>query len=339
MTLIVRPLDLTPVQMRAIKRSNARLALVPRLKVDGWRLTAGQWLTARVGSTAERVTAAWLKRLGVTVETHRIPHGDIEVPVRILRPAGPPRGAVLDIHGGGWVVGSAGLNDRINAPLAAEAGLAVVSIDYRLLNDVRGVTLQDAVDDCLAAARWFVASAFDLFGVERLFVTGESAGAHLAALVLLALRDEGLAGTVRGCVFTYGVFSLDGTPSVRAAGPETLLLNGPTMAADLARLVPDRDAAGRRRPDVSPLYADLTGLPPALFLTGDLDPLRDDSRLMAEAWSRIAPAELVTVPASPHGFMHFGGPAAAGARAVIRTWLETRLSEAVDPVSVDNGNR
>ena len=58
----------------------------------------------------------------------------------------------------------------------------------------------------------------------------------------------------------------------------------PQVLADLGRLTPDRDEAGRRSPDISPLYADLRGMPPALFVAGDLDPLRDDSRLMAEAW-------------------------------------------------------
>lgn len=328
MALRTRTLDLTPAERAAVARTNATLALVPRLRVDGWRLAAGQWLTARLGGAAERVTAAWLARQGVTVETRRIPAGSIEVPIRILRPSGPPRAVVLDIHGGGWVVGSAALNDRLNAHLAAEAGLAVVSVDYRLLNETHGVTMADALSDCIVAARWLTAAAIETFGVARLILIGESAGGHLAALTALALRDQGGFGAFIGCVFIYGVFDLGGTPSVRTAGPDTLLLNGPTMVADLARLLPDRDKAGLRDPDVSPLYADLTGLPPALFIAGDGDPLRDDSRFMAEAWSRIAPAELIQAPASPHGFMHFGGPAAIKGRAAIREWLESRLSAA-----------
>jgi acetyl esterase/lipase len=323
MTVRVRRLDLTPAERRAALRGNAALALVPRLKADGWRLTATQWLSSRFGATAARVTAAQLRRRGVRVETVRIPSEDGDVSVRILNPPGPPRGVVLDMHGGGWVVGSAGLNDHLNADLVAERGLAVVSVDYRLLSEPRGVLMEHAMADCQAAGRWLARNARGRFGTDRLFLSGQSAGAHLAALTAIALRDEGRFGDFRGCVFTYGVYDLSGTPSARAAGPETLVLNGPTLAADLGRLTPDRDEAGRRRPDISPLYADLHGMPPALFVTGDLDPLRDDSRLMAEAWS--GDAELLQVPLAPHGFIHFGGPLAVRSLAEIEAWLERRL--------------
>ena len=325
MTVRVRRLDLTPAERRAALTGNKALALVPRLKADGWRLTATQWLSSRFGATAARVTAVQLRRRGVRVETVSIPSADGTVAVRILNPPGRPRGVVLDIHGGGWVVGSAGLNDHLNADLAAEADLAVISVDYRLLSEPGGVLMQHALSDCAAAGRWLADNALRRFGTDRLFLSGQSAGAHLAALTAVTLRDEGLAGIFRGCVLTYGVYDMSGTPSARAAGPETLVLNGPTLAADLGRLTPDRDEAGRRRPDISPLYADLHGMPPALFVSGDLDPLRDDSRLMADAWP--ADAELLEVPLAPHGFIHFGGPLATRALAEIQAWLERRLRE------------
>lgn len=335
MSLVTRRLELTAAERTVIDRINAVLVVTPRLKVDGWRLAAGQWLNARLSPAAERVTELWLSRRGVTVETLNLPNGSGSVPVRILHPAGQARAVVLDIHGGGWVVGSAGLNDRLNAHLVAEAGLAVVSVDYRLLNEPRGVFLPDAVSDCLAAARWLVAHAAERFGADQLLLIGESAGGHLAALTALELRTSGQLDAFLGCIFVYGAFDLTGTPSVRNAGPDTLLLNGPTMAADLARLTPGLDEARRRQPDISPLYADLTGMPPALFLVGEIDPLVDDSRLMAAAWAGAAPAELVIAPASPHGFMHFGGPNAAHARAAIRDWLDHRL--ATDSVDKPTG--
>jgi acetyl esterase/lipase len=205
-----------------------------------------------------------------------------------------------------------------------EAGLAVVSVDYRLLSEPRGVQMQHALADCMAAGRWLAENATDRFGTDRLFLAGQSAGAHLAALTGLALRDEGRFGDFRGCVLVYGVYDLSGTPSVRTAGPETLILNGPTLASDLGRLTPERDEAGRQSPDVSPLYADLHGMPPALFVAGDLDPLRDDSRLMAEAWP--TDADLLQVPLGPHGFIHFGGSLANRSLAGIRLWIEARLA-------------
>lgn len=324
MTARVRRLELTPAERRAAARANAALALVPRLKADGWRLTAGQWLSGRFGAVAGQFTAAQLKRRGVRVETLRIPSDDGGVSVRILNPPGAPRGVLLDMHGGGWVVGSAGLNDHLNADLAAEAGLAVVSVDYRLLSEARGIRMEHAIADCVAAGRWLAEHGPARFGTDRLFLTGQSAGGHLAALTALALRDEGRFGDFRGCVLVYGVYDLSGTPSARAAGPDTLILNGPTLAADLGRLTPDRDEAGRRRPDISPLCADLRDLPPALFIAGDLDPLRDDSRLMANAW--LSDAELIEVPLAPHGFIHFGGPVAIRSLREIRAWLEHRLA-------------
>jgi acetyl esterase/lipase len=322
MPATVRRLELTPSERRAATRINAALGVMPRLKPDGWRLQAGQWASATFGGAAQTVTAAWLRRRGVRVETLRIPSPDGGVPVRILHPPAPPRGVILDMHGGGWVVGSAGLNDHLNADLAAETGLAVVSVDYRLLNEARGVMLHDAIADCAAAGRWLIDNAAARFGTMDIFLCGQSAGAHLTALTAMALRDEGRLGAVRGCVLVYGVYDLSGSPSVRSAGRDSLILNGPTLAADLARLLPDRDEAGRRRPDVSPLYASMRDLPPALFIAGDLDPLRDDSVLMAEAWSAVAPAELIEVPLAPHGFIHFGGPLARRALSEIRLWLD-----------------
>jgi acetyl esterase/lipase len=330
----VRRLDLTPAERRSAVRMNSALAVMPRLATDGWRLEAGQWASATFGVAAQTVTAGWLRARGVRVETLRIPTPDGGVPVRILHPKGPPRAVVLDMHGGGWVVGSAGLNDHLNADLAAQAGLAVVSVDYRLLSESRGVFLPAAIADCIAASNWLVDNALDRFGTERLFLSGQSAGAHLAALAAMTLRDAGRLGAFEGAVLVYGVFDLSGTPSVRAAGPETLILNGPTLAADLARLTPDLDEAGRRGSAVSPLHAPMRDLPPALFVAGDLDPLRDDSLHMADAWSAAAPSELVEVPLAPHGFIHFGGPVAARALSEIRRWLEIRLESGISDTPV-----
>lgn len=194
-----------------------------------------------------------------------------------------------------------------------------------LLSERQGVFIESAIADGLAAALWTL-DHLRVLGARDLFLIGDSAGAHLAALTALGLRDQGRIGPVRGCVFAYGVFDLAGTPGVRAAGPDTLLFDGPSMGADLARLAPHRDPDALRASDVSPLYADLTGLPPALFLAGEADPLLDDSRLMAAAWGRAGDADLILAPETPHGFLHFGGPAARGGRRAIRAWLDHRLS-------------
>ncbi|TAJ60151.1 alpha/beta hydrolase fold domain-containing protein [Brevundimonas sp.] len=335
MTLTVHQLQLSPAQSRAAQRVNAGMVRAPRLKLGGWRLAVGMRLNGVISAAAGRMTAAALKRRGVSVSSEVIPGPGGPLPLRLLLPTGLPRALVVDLHGGGWVFGSAALNDRLTGHLA-EAGLAVASVDYRLLDEARGVWLPDAVADCAATLRWGIGEGRTRFGVDRVFVIGESAGAHLAALALQRLRDDGL-GPLPAPVFVQGVFDLAGSPSVRAADARTLLFDGPNLMRDLGRLTPERDEAGRRAPDVSPLYGDLSGMPPALFITGEADPLRDDSRLMAERWSAHADTVLLEVPLAPHGFQHFVAASAAPAQAFIRRWIEQGLTG--ERVSVENATR
>ena len=335
MALTVHTLSLTPAQTRAARRINAAMTVAPRLKLDGWRLRLGLRLNPIADRAVGRLGALTLKRRGVAVSSFAIGPVAHPVPLRILQPATAPRALLIDFHGGGWVIGSAALNDGLTRHFA-EAGLAVASVDYRLLDDVRGVWMHDAVDDCATALRWALNEGRDRFGVDKVFLVGESAGAHLAALALMKLRDEGHP-RLPACIFVQGVFDLSGSPSARAAGPETLLFDGPNLPRDLGRLTPGLDEAGRRAPHLSPLYADLAGLPPALFVTGELDPFRDDSLLMAEAWARHAPVDFVDVPTAPHGFQHFRAPTARLAQAFMRRWINQ--TEALEAVSVENPDR
>ena len=311
------------------------MAVAPRLKLGGWRLQLGMRLNSVAAKTAGRLSAASLKRRGVTVSSTSIGPASNPVSLRILEPATPPRALIVDLHGGGWVIGSAALNDPLTAHFV-EAGYAVISVDYRLLDEARQVWMPDAVEDCVTALRWALNEGRTRFGVTDVFLTGESAGAHLAALALLKLRDEGIT-PLPPCIFVQGVFDLSGTPSVRAAGAETLLFDGPNLTRDLGLLTPGLDEDGRRHSELSPLYADLSGLPPALFVMGEVDPLRDDSILMAEAWGRYADAVLLDVPTAPHGFQHFGAPTAALAQAAIRDWISAQI--AAERVSVENKDR
>jgi acetyl esterase/lipase len=335
MSLTVQTLPLTPGQTRSSRRVNTVMAAAPRLKPDGWRLQLGQRLMPIADRAVGRLGALTLKRRGVAVSGLAIGPAAHPVPLRILQPATPPRALLIDFHGGGWVIGSAALNDGLTRHFV-EAGLAVASVDYRLLDEVRGVWMPDAVEDCANALRWALNEGRDRFNVDQVFLMGESAGAHLAALALLKLRDEGQT-RLPACIFVQGVFDLSGTPSARAAGPETLLFDGPNLPRDLGRLTPGLGEAGRRAPDLSPLHADLSGLPPALFVTGELDPFRDDSVLMAEAWGRHAPVDLLDVPTAPHGFQHFGAPTAALVQAFMRRWIDE--TAALEPVSVENPDR
>ena len=230
-------------------------------------------------------------------------HDGHHVGVRVTRPAGQLRGVALDVHGGGWFTGRAAMNDQANAALAQALDIAVVSVDYRLAPEW---PFPAAVHDCTAAARWLLANAAAEFGTNRAVVIGESAGAQPALLTLLALRDEPEpSGPFRAAVFSYGVFDLSHTPSQRGAGagPDVLSPDGIEFFTRLylGELTHER----RRCADVSPLYADFTGLPPALLMAGTADHFVDDSAFLAARWQRGNPdTQLVLYQDAPHGAHH-----------------------------------
>lgn len=322
MALQERTLELTAAQLRAARRVNTLLSVAPRLKPDGWRLRLSQRLNRPVDRIVGQIGAALLKRKGVAVASQG--PADSPVPIRIMSPVGQAKALVMDLHGGGWVIGSAALNDHLTSHLARD-GFAVGSVDYRLLDDKVGIWMQDAVEDCVAALRWAQDAGRKLYGVRSVLVIGESAGAHLAALALLALRDRSGLDGIAGVVFVQGVFDLSGSARVRAAGPETLLFDGPNLERDLSRLTPGLSEAERRDPRLSPLYASLEGLPPALFISGTIDPFSEDSQRLAEAWARTGDATILHVPEAPHAFQHLGNASASLAQAEIRSWMTERV--------------
>lgn len=226
--------------------------------------------------------------------------------VRISRPDRPPRGVYLHIHGGGWTLGSPEQYDLYNQHIATETGLEVVAVEYRLAPESAWPA---PAEDCLAAAHWTLAR-YD----GPLIVGGESAGAHLAAILLVQLRDEGFANRLAGAVLTYGMYDLRLTPSARNWGEENLVLSTPIIEWFCGNLVQGR--IDPRDPAISPLFADLTGLPPALFQIGTFDPLLDDSLFMAARWQAAGNrTDLAIWPGGVHGFDQFDLPMAAEAHA------------------------
>lgn len=314
------PFGLTSADIEEARRLNRRLAWMPRFRPRG---RAKAFMMQGFVHARQILPPRWPKRLGVSIETRQIACGTRRVGLRILHPPERPRGVYLDIHGGGWIVGNARCDDPANALMAAKAGMAVVSVDYHLALDNR---LDRSIADCRAAAFWLTENAEALFGAGKIVIGGESAGAHLAALTLLSLRDAGQAGKIGGAVLFYGVYDLSGSPSLRAAGPETLVLHGPSAFPNLKRLTAGCSEEERRHPDISPLYADLGGLPPALFLVGNIDPLFDDSQEMARRWNVAnGNAGLVVVPEAPHAFNRLPTRMANKANAYVRHWVEQNL--------------
>jgi acetyl esterase/lipase len=247
-------------------------------------------------------------------EERRLPGPAGEIALRSFVPD-EVRAVYLDLHGGGFFMGSALMDDRPNAALARRARVATVSVDYRLAPEHPHPA---APDDCEAAALWLVENAKREFGTERLLIGGASAGANLAVVTLLRLRDRhGAASAFRAANLVFGVYDLAGTPSQRRAGVPSY--------RDL--YLPGLDPEQRRDPDVSPLHADLAGLPPALFTVGTADSLLDDTLFLAMRWRAAGnAAELALYPESRHGFTLFPTAMARAANDRIEAWVAQRAS-------------
>jgi acetyl esterase len=221
-----------------------------------------------------------------------------------LREFRPDRvdGAMLHIHGGGWMTGEPELTDLLNEALSDHLNLAIVSVDYRLAPEH---PYPAGPDDCETAALWLIESAAAEYGTDRLLIGGESAGAHLSAVTLLRLRDRhGLAARFCGANLVFGAYDLSGTPSSMGIGlgSGSDILDPEDMRFMVEQFSPGMTTDQRRDPDVSPLYADLRDLPPALFTIGTADHLVDDNLFFADRW-RLAgnEAELLVYPDAPHG--------------------------------------
>jgi acetyl esterase len=228
-----------------------------------------------------------------------------ELRVRVIPPEVEGTGVYLHIHGGGWVLGCCDEQDDRLAALADATGLCAVSVDYRLAPEH---PYPAAPDDCEDVAMWLVDRGREELGLpNRLAIGGESAGAHLAVTTLLRLRDRhGLAGAFGAANLVYGVYDLSMTPSQRNWGDRDLILSTPIMHFFGRAFAGDRTTEELRDPDLSPLYAELHDLPPAIFSVGDQDPLLDDSLFMAARWRAAGNhAELQVWPESAHGFTAF----------------------------------
>ncbi|UYY82765.1 alpha/beta hydrolase [Arthrobacter sp. YA7-1] len=237
------------------------------------------------------------------------------VPVRIHSPVSSPvAGVFLEIHGGGFYMGSAAGSDVRNRRLADALGVAVVSVDYRLAPEH---PWPSAPDDCETAALWLVEQAESRFGTAKLGVGGFSAGSTLAVSTLVRLRDRGVTA-FSGGVLQFGTYDL-------AAKTEAGRLIADEYFLDAyAGTAPDR-----AHPDLSPLFADLAGLPPILIVVGRDDILLEDNLAMASRMSEAGvEVDLRVYPASPHGFTGHATPMALAALERIEAWLRARLSQA-----------
>jgi acetyl esterase len=248
--------------------------------------------------------------------------------VKVYRPeveVNPP--VVLFVHGGGWVSGSIAAYDTFCQSIVELSGCALASVGYRLAPEH---PFPAPLDDALVALRWLVEND-DVLGVDaaRLAVMGDSAGGNLAVVAALMVRDEAWCD-IRLQVLLYPV--LDATmssPSVEEHAFAPLFCRDDLCWIFDKYGAPDGDWRG------SPIDADdVAGAPPALVITADVDPVRDDgARYVDRLRDAGVDAEVVNVKGAMHGFASFA-PAldtAIAARLRIAEALRTYLQPAVTP--------
>ena len=243
------------------------------------------------------------------------------ITLRIIDPPRAPRGVYLHLHGGGWVLGGADMQDPMLERVADNTGQAVVSIEYRLAPEH---PYPAGPDDCEAAALWLARNVRDRFGTDALTIGGESAGGHLAAVTVLRMRDRHGYTGFRGANLVYGAFDLGMSPSQRQFGNTRLVLRTIDMQQFYNAFLPT--IIERRVPDISPLYAELGNLCPALFTVGTKDALLDDTLFMHARWVAAGnEAELAIYPGGAHGFTLFPNALSQAATARMDSFLNRVL--------------
>ena len=204
------------------------------------------------------------------------PAGDLAY--RLYRPPTQgPHPLIAYFHGGGWVLGSQDSDDPLCRDLCVRTGSVVVSVNYRHAPEDR---FPAAADDAFAAASWIAANAAALGGIPgQLTVAGWSAGGNVAAITCQLARDAG-GPDIASQLLLAPVTDCDlARPSYASNG------EGFILTAGLMRWFWDHyaDEADRANPKASPLRGTLAGLPPAVVVTAEFDPLRDEGDAYAEA--------------------------------------------------------
>jgi acetyl esterase len=250
-----------------------------------------------------------------------------ELALRVYRPkkAGPdPLPIVVNFHGGGWVSGDLNHSDWWASSLAAEAGVLVTSVDYRLAPEH---AFPIPAEDCYDATVWIAEHAADL-GADpsRLAVMGDSAGGNLAAVVAVMARDRGAPEIALQLLIYPSVDLVHRFPSVDENADAPIL--GRRDVENNARNYFHNSSREMTDPYASPLRAKHEGLPPALIQTAQFDPLRDEGSAYADALREAGvEVELTNYLDSVHGYISLPGlvPEAKAALADLIGYVRRRL--------------
>ncbi len=258
---------------------------------------------AAIGALA---AAAGEPEVVAKIENRRLPGPKGDIPVRVYTPAGTaPFPVLVYFHGGGWVIGNLETHDPLCRRLANAAGCLVVSVDYRLAPEH---PYPAAPEDAHAATRWVAENAAALGGdPRRIAVGGDSAGGNLTAVVSLMARDRGGPRLV----FQLLVYPVTDVPGTEYASYRDNA-EGYFLTADMMHWFWNHycgPEVNLTDPYLCPVKArDLRELPPALVVTAEFDPLRDEGEAYANRLREAGvPTELKRYPGMIHGFFGMGG--------------------------------
>jgi acetyl esterase len=231
-------------------------------------------------------------------------------PARLYRPEGAgPWPTLVFLHGGGFVIGDLDTHDQTCRRICSGAETVVLAVDYRLAPEA---PYPAAVEDALAAVQWAAEHRAELGGGELLAVGGDSAGGNLSAVAAQAFPD-----LVGAQVLIYPVTHVAGEYESRVDNAEGYFLDVATMEWFFGNYVgPEPDEAVLTDPRISPYLGELTRVAPALVVTAEFDPLRDEGEAYADRLVEAGvPVDRVRYDALVHGFIDMGlfSPAATAA--------------------------
>jgi acetyl esterase len=246
------------------------------------------------------------------VENRTIPGPAGEIPARIYTPQGDgPFPVLVYFHGGGWVICNLDTHDGLCRSLTNQAGCIVVSVDYRLAPEHK---FPAAPEDCYAATQWVAENAAQFNGdPTRIAIGGDSAGGNLTAVVAQMARDKGGPQIALQLLIYPATDFRMGTPSIEENGEGYGLTKQDMIWFTNHYLNSEED---KLHPLASPfLTSNLTGLPPALVITAEYDPLRDEGERYGQRLQEAGvPVTITRYDGMTHGFV--GMPYDKGRQAV-----------------------
>ncbi|KAI0164738.1 acetyl esterase [Xylariaceae sp. FL1272] len=232
-----------------------------------------------------------------------------DIPVRVYVPDNgqPSRGLIQHLHGGGFTLFSHKDQDYILQAYANACQVTTISVGYRLAPEH---PFPAGKEDCIDVAEYLVDHGEERYGAKLLFITGESAGAHLTVMTTFALIRSRPSFSLMGIILPYGQYSTAMSLPSMVGYEKLLVVNEAIIETFQEVYTPGWTIQQRQRPDLFPLYDDIQGLaastplkklPPALFICGTDDPLLDDTLLLSVKWMATGSEGIVKVaPGGPH---------------------------------------